>query len=44
MKYDSAELGVPAATETPAGESPFGVFSMLALIPIGVVARRRWKR
>ena len=29
----------------PGGEGPpFGVFSMLALIPIGVVARRRWRR
>ena len=44
MKYDSDELGIPAATETLESEGPFGIFSMLALIPIGVVARRRWKR
>ena len=44
MKYDSDALGLPAVTEPLEGERPFGMFSMLALIPIGVVARRRWRR
>jgi hypothetical protein len=45
MVHDAPNLGsTVGGTEAPAG-APFGLFSMLALIPVGgLVMRRRWRR